>query len=131
MIAVDTNVLVRLVTNDDAAQAARAVRLFASEDVFVPKTVLLEMEWVLRGAYQLDRSAIAGVIERLLDTPSLSVEAAEAVRSALGWFLGGMDLADALHLSSSQGVAERFATFDRKLVKRAHQAEDAPLVDLL
>jgi predicted nucleic-acid-binding protein len=53
VIAVDTNVIVRLVANDDPAQSPRAARLFAREDVYVPKTVVLETEWVLRVAYEL------------------------------------------------------------------------------
>jgi predicted nucleic-acid-binding protein len=50
VIVVDTNVLVRLVTNDDPVQSIKAARLFAEEDVFVSRTVLREVEWVLRGA---------------------------------------------------------------------------------
>jgi predicted nucleic-acid-binding protein len=131
MIAVDTNVLVRLVTNDDPAQASRAVRLFASEDVFVPKTVLLETEWVLRGAYGLDRALIADALERLVGTASVAVETPAAVRRALGWFRAGLDFADALHLASLAPAAERFVTLDRGLARRVRRAADAPPVEPL
>ena len=53
MIAVDTNVLVRLLTGDDPAQTRRAADLFAQESILIPKTVLLETEWVLRYRYEL------------------------------------------------------------------------------
>ena len=53
MIAVDTNVLVRLLTGDDPAQTQRSVELFAQESILIPKTVLLETEWVLRYSYEL------------------------------------------------------------------------------
>ena len=53
MIAVDTNVLVRLLVSDNPAQGKASHRLFACEDVFVPDTVLLETEWVLRAAFDL------------------------------------------------------------------------------
>jgi predicted nucleic-acid-binding protein len=56
VLAVDTNLVVRLVTNDDKTQATRAKAVFAANDAFVPKTVLLESEWVLRFTYELDRS---------------------------------------------------------------------------
>jgi len=48
MLAVDTNLLVRIVANDDPEQVRRATSLFETERIFVPKTVLLETEWVLR-----------------------------------------------------------------------------------
>jgi len=130
MIAIDTNVLVRLVTDDDEAQSARAAHLFASDDVWLSKTVLLETEWVLRGAYHLDPEAIHEVFERLLSTVSVSIESSEAVRLALSWFHTGMDFADALHLASVS-TAEKFATFDRKLARRARRIEDAPAVESL
>ncbi len=66
MIAVDTNVLARFITNDDAAQAKRARRLIEAGPVFVAKTVLLELEWVPRGAYGLDRSTILKAVRCFL-----------------------------------------------------------------
>ncbi|MCP5410517.1 MAG: PIN domain-containing protein, partial [Chromatiaceae bacterium] len=51
MIGVDTNVLVRLLTRDDEAQFRKALKLFQQEEIFIPKTVFLETEWVLRYAY--------------------------------------------------------------------------------
>lgn len=126
MIGADTNVLVRLVTDDDQRQSERATELFATHDVFLAKTVLLETEWVLRGAYRLDRATIHDVFVRLLATASVTVEAPEAVARAVAWFGAGMDFADALHLSSTSGTATQFATFDRKLQRRAARIEDTP-----
>jgi len=123
VIAVDTNAVVRLVTNDDPVQSPRAAALFAASDVFISKTVVLETEWVLRYAYQLDVAAIAGVLERLLAASSVTVESAPQVRRAVAWFAAGMDFADSLHLASCEERVERFATFDRKLAKRAARTE--------
>lgn len=53
MIAVDTNVIVRLLTNDDPHQTEKVARLMEGNSVFISKTVLLETEWVLRVAYNL------------------------------------------------------------------------------
>ena len=62
MVAVDTNVVVRLVTQDHTAQAARAAAIFRSGPVHIAKTVLLETAWVLGYAYDFDDGAIANVL---------------------------------------------------------------------
>jgi predicted nucleic-acid-binding protein len=118
LIAVDTNVLVRLVVQDDPSQAKRSVRLLSSEDVYVPKTVLLEMEWVLRYAYEIERSRILTALRGIVGLPNVSTEDPVSIARALDWFERGLDFADALHLVSS-GEADRFLTFDEKLLKRA------------
>lgn len=118
MLAVDTNLVVRLVTNDDKAQATRAKAVFAANDIFVPKTVLLEAEWVLRFTYELDRSSILRGLRGVLGMANVTGEDGANVAKALDWYERGLDLADAFHLSASSD-AKRFATFDAKLVKRA------------
>lgn len=130
MIAVDTNVLVRLLTNDDAKQSPRAAELFASEDVFISKTVLLETEWVLRAGYEVRPAAVRAAFERLASTPSVTMEDAAVVARALGWYAAGMDFADALHLANVPS-ASHFATFDRALSRRAGAAAGAPPVRAL
>ena len=64
MIAADTNVIVRLLTDDEPRQTAQARRLFETETIFLPKTVLLEAEWVLRRLYRLDPLPVARGAER-------------------------------------------------------------------
>lgn len=118
MIAVDTNVLVRIVTNDDPAQAARAVRLLRSEEIYVPKTVAMEMEWVLRYAYSLGRASILRSIRGILGLPNVVSEDTRSVVRALEWYELGLDFSDALHLSSSRD-AESFVTYDEKFHKKA------------
>jgi predicted nucleic-acid-binding protein len=130
VIALDTNVIVRLVTADDPSQLRTARILFQSGLLWVCKTVLLETEWVLRYSYDLDRDAIQTVFHRLLGYPHLQVEDRVAVIRALALHGLGMDFADALHLASS-GDADRFATFDRPLAKAAHGLGESPVVDLL
>ena len=74
-VALDTNVLVRLLTNDDAEQARRAADLIdASVGCFVPITVVLELEWVLRGAYRLPREAVIQAVEGLMAIRQVHVE---------------------------------------------------------
>jgi predicted nucleic-acid-binding protein len=130
MIALDTNVIVRIVTGDDPEQVKMARKIFESESLWVCKTVLLETEWVLRYSYQLSPEPILLAFRKLLGYPRLQAEDREAVLQALRLFEGGMDFADALHLASS-GDAERFATFDRPLANAARELAAEPVVDLL
>jgi len=118
VIAVDTNVLVRLLTADEPAQTARAAALFEREAVSIPKTVLLETEWVLRYSYRLDASAVLKGFRNLLGLPRVAVEDGSVVADALALYERGMDFADALHLCSARD-ASAFATFDAGLKKRA------------
>lgn len=129
MIAVDTNVLVRLVTNDDVNQSRRAAQLFASEEIFVSKTVLLETEWVLRGAYELPPAVIRNAFERLVAASSVTLEDEGAVARALDWYASGTDLADALHLASSTACSS-FRTFDKSFATRANKLGATPPVRL-
>ncbi len=118
MVAVDTNVVIRLLTRDHAAQAARAAEIFRSGRVLIPKTVLLETAWVLRYSYGLGSDAILRALRAVLGLPNVSTEDPIAVVAALNLLERGLDFADALHVASST-PAERFVTFDGRLVKRA------------
>ncbi|MCY4344620.1 MAG: type II toxin-antitoxin system VapC family toxin [Gammaproteobacteria bacterium] len=118
MIALDTNVVVRLLTNDDPSQAAEAARLVASGRVFLPLSVVLETEWVLRSVYGLERRTVASALRRLLGVSSVTAEAVDRVGQALDWYERGFDFADALHLASAaQAGAERIATFDGRFLR--------------
>jgi predicted nucleic-acid-binding protein len=130
VIALDTNVIVRILTGDDPAQLAIASAVVESEDLWLCKTVLLETEWVLRYSYRFSREAIGEGFRRLLGYERLQLEDRDSVLSALSWYSRGLDFADALHLSSSAG-ADRFVTFDRPLATAAKSLAEAPAVELL
>lgn len=130
MIAVDTNVLVRIVTRDDKGQARRAVRALRGKPLFVAKTVLLETEWVLRHAYELDRLTVAQVFRRVLGYARAEVEDRPTVVDAVAAYADGFDFADALHLASGR-EADGFLTFDRRLARRAAGGGPGPKVVLL
>lgn len=127
MTAVDTNLLVRLFTNDDPAQARRAAEALRAGPVRVPKTVLLETEWVLRYSYDIDRAAILRALRGLVSVATVEVEDRANVLRALTCFEAGLDLADALHLASI-GPATSFASFDVALRRRARRVRGAPPV---
>ena len=118
MIAVDTNVLVRLLTGDDPKQAAAARALFAAEPIWIAKTVFLETGWVLRSLYGFEESAIRGAFTKLLGLKNVHAEDESSLVAALALTAHGMELADALHLSSRPPAAA-FVSFDKSFVQRA------------
>jgi predicted nucleic acid-binding protein len=118
VIAIDTDVLVRLVVADDAAQARRARRLVEANEVLVPASVLLESEWVLRHAYGFTSAQIAGAFRRLLGLPNVAPDSPSAVARALDANDSGLDFADALHLAMALGASQIF-TFDRQFARAA------------
>src|SRR5579864_686666 len=121
MIAVDTNVVVRLLTGDEPKQAAAARSLFATEPIWIAKTVLLETGWVLRSLYGYEESAIRDAFSKLLGLKNVHTEDEPAVAAALALTVHGIDLADALHLGSKPPGAV-FVSFDRWFVRRAKRA---------
>ena len=118
MRAIDTNVLVRAIVNDDTAQSARAVALLTEAEVFIPVTVMLELEWVLRSRYAFAPKVVAQAIAKITALGNVLVGEREAVLSAASRAAQGWDFADALHVALSQGC-EDFTTLDADLVKRA------------
>jgi len=121
MIAVDTNVLVRLLTGDDREQAAAARSLFATQQIWIAKTVLLETGWVLGSLYGFEESALREAFTKLLGLRNVQVEDEPSVAAALALIGHGIELADAIHLSSRpHGTA--FLSFDQSFVRRARRA---------
>lgn len=130
MIALDTNVLVRLVTGDDAAQARRiAARIDSGDAFFVPLTVALELEWVLRGAYALAPDRIVAAFEALLSIRNLRFADDQLLTRALNQFRMGLDFADALHLEAAHNCSAMLS-FDNKLRNRAARTALHPPVVL-
>lgn len=121
MTAVDTNVVVRYLTGDDAAQARAARKLVDGGDVALSCTVLLETEWVLRSLYAYDRLRIHAALTAFAGLANVELDDPARAARALDWFGKGMDFADALHLAACR-EGETFATFDRKLVTAARKA---------
>ena len=134
MIAVDTNVLARFYCDDPADReavrqrpAARRV-LIESPSVFVPASVVLELEWVMRGFYCLPAEGFCSAMEHLLGMPHVVVERWEAVKDAVDLHRQGLDFADALHWASSRHC-ERFVTFDdRRFARKARRLGLSPAV---
>jgi predicted nucleic-acid-binding protein len=118
MIAVDTNVLIRYLTNDDPIQARLAMQILAhSEGVFISKTVILETEWVLRAAFRVSRQAIEKALLTVVGLPQVTLESPGQIAAAIEYYRQGLDFADALHYVAS-GASMAFQTFDIQFAKK-------------
>jgi len=119
MAGLDTNVLVRWIVDDDPRQATRVQKLFEEvretrSPLFVPSTVMLELEWVLRSRYKLDKSTILSAFNALLETQELEFQDEPALERALSSYRqSSADFADCMHAGQC-GSAGRtpMITFD-------------------
>jgi predicted nucleic-acid-binding protein len=129
MLAVDTNVLVRLLTRDNREQWSRVISTFQQHDIWVAKTVLIETFWVLESVYKLSTAEIVTGLWDLVALPNVRVEDEVAVMQAFSYHREGLDFSDAMHISSS-GTASEFITFDTRLAKRARRVGSLPVCRL-
>ncbi len=137
MIALDTNVLVRLIMRDDELQAHKAqivleTQAARNDQVFVSDVVLVECVWVLRSRFKQNNVAISKVLRALLDNSTVSFQSPQAVRSAFALYQkgqkgqkGGVDFPDCLIVSLAQASGcKSTVSFDRGI-------KGLPAVDLL
>jgi predicted nucleic-acid-binding protein len=124
MPGLDTNVLVRWLVEDDDRQTRRAARLFEGARVdraslFVPVTVMLELEWVLRSRYRFDKATVLGTFNALLETRELEFQDEAALERALHLYRSGpAEFADCVHagLCAAAGRAPMW-TFDERAAR--------------
>ena len=122
MIGLDTNILIRYITQDDAAQAQRAGRLVSSfsyaEPGFISTATVLELVWVLDSFYGFTDQNIASAIEHVLATDTFLVENERDVFDAMHALRNGLDFADALIAASGTRVGcAQTLTFDKKALR--------------
>ena len=136
MIALDTNILARFYCDDPQDPEVERQRPVArrlvleSPAVYVPLSVVLEFEAVMRGFYELEPEAFCQAVEHLLGIAHVTVERWEAVKDATDLHRRGLDFTDALHWACSS-ACERFVSFDdRRLVRRARRLGLIPEVAL-
>ncbi len=121
MTAVDTNVVVRLLTGDELKQSAAARSLFAAGPIWIAGTVLLETSWVLQSVYGFEEGAVRDAFTRLLGLRNVHTEDKPSIAAALSLAARGIELADAIHLTGRPPGAA-FVSFDRSFVRRAQRA---------
>lgn len=124
MPALDTNVLVRYIVQDDTAQLAAAMRLITrcvaeGATLFVPVTVALELEWVLRSTFEFGKDDVLMTLSSLLSAAELTFESERALEVALQLFRKGTaDFADCLHVAlATQAGEQPLWTFDKGAAK--------------
>ena len=124
MAALDTNVLIRYVVRDDEVQLAAARRLIRrcvadGRTLFVPATVTLELEWVLRASFQYAKEEVMEVLSTLLSAAELTFESERALEVALQLYrVGTADFADCVHIALAAEAGESpLWTFDRRAAK--------------
>ena len=137
MIGLDTNVLARYYVDDAGDAPAQRQRVAArrliesGRPLMVSKTVVLELEWVMRGYYGFSQPEVATVLRHLLGMRHVTIEDRDVVEQALSNCDAGIDFADALHHASYR-ACESVATFDdRKFARRARKLGMAPAVSIL
>ena len=126
MAALDTNVLERVLVEADAAQLAAARKLIrqcvnAGQALFVPITVALELEWVLRSSFGFDKTAVVATLSKLLSTLELVFESERSLELALMLYRDGpADFSDCLHTALACTAGEPpLWTFDKAAAKIA------------
>jgi predicted nucleic-acid-binding protein len=136
MIAVDTNILARFYVDDPNDSEAAGQRPIAraimtnSPSLFVPLTVVLELEWVLRAFYRFEPAQIVRALEHLLGLSHVNTEESERIAAALPLTAEGMDFADALHLMGSHHCEALYTFDDRRFSRRARRLGCAPPVQV-
>ena len=124
MPALDTNVLIRYLVQDDEAQLSAARRLIRKcvierQTLFVPVTVTLELEWVLRSSFGHAKAAVVAALSDLFSAAELSFEAERALEVALDLYRNSAaDFADCLHIAlAAQAGEQPLWTFDKSAAK--------------
>ena len=130
MPALDTNVLVRYLIADDKKQFEAAKQFIekaiTNEALFIPVSVSVELEWVLRSLYEVKKAMIITTFSRLLEAREIEFQEESAIEIALSLYAdNNADFADCLHIASAQTQGRvPLVTFDRK----ASRVEGAKLL---
>jgi predicted nucleic-acid-binding protein len=126
--AVDTNILARYYLHDDVVQGRLAAGVLSAGDIFVPKTVVLELEWVLRYVADQPEKKVIECLAHLIALPGVTVEDRDEIEAALAHSRNGIDFADALHFAASKSCSELLTFDDRGFARRARKLRLKPPV---
>ena len=127
MIAIDTNIIVRFLTHDDAKQYKKAFKIFNSNEIFITDTVILETEWVLRFDYEYTPEDICNAFIGLFGLKKIHISDPTFISHTIEWHTTGADFADAMHLTRYQQY-EKLYTFDKKFSRKAKGLTDCEVV---
>lgn len=120
MVAVDTNIVVRLLIQDDIKQFKLLETFLKDKSLYIPKTVVLETVWVLDHLYDLPKAKIHSLLSDFFQVKHAVFEDEDTIESALKLYGEGFGFADALHYASAN-LAKIYLSFDKKFVNKARQ----------
>ncbi|MDP3875597.1 MAG: type II toxin-antitoxin system VapC family toxin [Methylobacter sp.] len=124
MIAIDTNVLVRVIVEDtDQPEQTKIARDLVenAEKVYLSQIVQIECTWVLAKVYKIDKTTLLTVLEHLLVNPAFILQRPEYFKTAIDLFrLGHADFADCLILTESSHLDAVLYTFDKRLGRHSN-----------
>lgn len=121
MIALDTNAIVRVLTEDDEIQAKKVQDIINDAEmngrrILILSEVVIETVWVLESVYHCNNEEISMLIENLLAAPTFCLPDSTVIRKAIKQFKSGGDFADLLIVGQAKNFhAEKLFSFDRKL----------------
>jgi predicted nucleic-acid-binding protein len=118
MIGVDTNIIIRFLTHDDAKQYQNSFSIFQNHEVYISDSVIMETEWVLRYAYEFSSEDICNALVKLFGLSNIHLSNPTFIAQAIEWHRHGMDFSDAIHLTQCQQCSKLY-TFDKKFSSRA------------
>lgn len=127
--SVDTNILVQAFWGENSLQAQKASKLMEEASIFVPITVILETEWVLRARYKIPKQIILETFNILDSVANVVIQDDGKFREAMALWETGLDFADALHLALSNDC-EKLISFDKQFANRT-PSNYKPQVELL
>ena len=137
MIGLDTNILARYYIQDEGDAETRVQReaakklIESGKPLMVCKTVLLELEWVMRGFYEFTSAQVTQVFYHLLALPQITIEDRPLVEKAISQLEAGLDFADALHHASYNNCDSMVTFDDKKFARRAKRLALIPRVNAL
>ena len=137
MIGLDTNILARYYIQDEGDAETRVQReaakklIESGKPLMVCKTVLLELEWVMRGFYEFTSAQVTQVFYHLLALPQVTIEDRPLVQKAIAQYEAGLDFADALHHASYNNCDSMVTFDDKKFARRAKRLALIPRVNAL
>lgn len=127
MVTIDTNIIVRLLTQDNQWQYQQSLAILQTQNVFISNTVILETEWVLRFAYKFNPTEICLALRQLFGLPNIYLANANLIAQILQWHENGLDFADAFHLAQGQHCPKLY-TFDEKFIKKASNITNCKVI---
>jgi len=121
MIGADTNFLIRILLDDEEQpKQVNAARKLASaaKKIYVPQVVQVEIVWVMKSAYKLDKSVIVKILEHLDNNPAFVLQDADIFQTALIQYIeSNADFSDCIILAQTQKFGVTLHTFDKRLTK--------------